>query len=113
MAPTDLFDPPETGPKIRAKARLSKYPEVPKNKAAEDEINGKINDHEARLLALESRAAEGPPISPEDLALKLTELEAGEREVDIAQMKEVVRVMPEAFKSYTDSQIIRFLRGMK
>ena len=54
-----------------------------------------------------------PPISPEALALILAELEKGEKEVDIAQMKEVVKTMPEAFKQFSDSQIIRFVRGMK
>ncbi len=28
-------------------------------------------------------------------------------------MKEVVKVMPEAFSQFSDSQVLRFIRGMK
>ena len=54
-----------------------------------------------------------PLISPDALALILAELESGEKQVDIAQMKEVVNVLPQAFSQFSDSQIIKFIRGVK
>lgn len=38
---------------------------------------------------------------------------SGEKQVDIAQMKEVVNVLPQAFSQFSDSQIIKFIRGVK
>jgi len=115
--------PIDSGPKNRPDARLSKYPEVPYSTISiettdlesikahlkkHDEMIQKILDLMEKDILLDE-----PPISPEALALILAELEKGEKEVDIAQMKEVVKTMPEAFAQFSDSQVLRFIRGMK
>ncbi|MCC7572850.1 MAG: hypothetical protein KO464_05625 [Candidatus Methanofastidiosum sp.] len=120
--------PTETGPKNRPDARLSKYPEVPYSTITIDtgpkieselfDIKVQLKSHDEMIkkildLLEKDINVDEPPISPEALALILTELEKGEKEVDIAQMKEVVKAMPEAFKQFSDSQVIRFIRGMK
>jgi len=98
-------------PKNRPDGRLSKYPEVPVPKNDElSEIRKSVNSISERLVALESRTkTDDTPISPDTLSLKLAEL----GKMDKAQVGEVVKLLPEAFKSHSDSQIIRFIRGMK
>lgn len=122
-----IFSPSESGPKNRPDGRLSKYPEVPQTgpkvdtstiESQLDEIKAQLKTHDEMIkkivdLLEKDINTDEPKISPEALALILTELEAGEKEVDIAQMKEVVKVMPEAFKQFSDSQILRFIRGME
>lgn len=116
-----------SGPKIKPDGRLSKYPEVPQNGPKVDtstmesqlsDIKAQLKSHDEmikKIVALLEKDIniDEPLISPEALALILTELESGEKQVDIAQMKEVVKVMPEAFSQFSDSQIIKFIRGMK
>jgi len=114
--------PIDSGHKNRPDARLSKYPEVPYRTISiettdlesikahlkkHDEMIQKILDLMEKDILLDE-----PPIPPEALALILTELEKGEKQVDIAQMKEVVNVLPQAFSQFSDSQIIKFLRGI-
>ncbi|HQB08186.1 MAG TPA: hypothetical protein PK712_10020, partial [Rectinema sp.] len=104
----------------------SKYPEVPYSTITIDtgpkieselfDIKVQLKSHDdmiKKILDLLEKDinVDEPQISPGALALILTELEKGEKEVDIAQMKEVVKVMPEAFKQFSDSQVIRFIRG--
>ena len=118
-----IMRPIDSGPKNRPDARLSKYPEVPYRTITIEttdleSIKAHLKKHDEmiqKILDLMEKdiLADEPPISPEALALILTELEKGEKEVDIAQMKEIVKVMPEAFAQFSDSQIIRFLRGTK
>jgi len=116
-----IMRPIDSGLKNWPDARLSKYPEVPYRTVTIEttdleSIKAHLKKHDERIqkildLMEKDINIDEPPISPEALALILAELEKGEKEVDIAQMKEVVRVMPEAFKQFSDSQIIRFIRG--
>jgi hypothetical protein len=122
-----IFSPSESGPKNRPDGRLSKYPEVPRSGPKIDtstlesqlsDIKATLRTHDEmikKIVALLEKDIniDEPLISPEALALILTELEKGEKQVDIAQMKEVVKVMPEAFSQFSDSQVLRFIRGMK
>jgi hypothetical protein len=118
-----IFSPSETGPKNKPDARLSKYPEVPYRTITIEttdleSIKAHLKKHDEmiqKILDLMEKdiLTDEPPISPEAVALILAELEKGEKEVDIAQMKEVVKTMPEAFAQFSDSQVIRFIRGMK
>ena len=106
-----IMRPNNPVPKNRPDGRLSKYPEVsvPKNDEL-SEIRKSVNSISERLVALESRTkTDDTPISPDTLSLKLAEL----GKMDKAQIGEVVKLLPEAFKSHSDSQIIRFIRGMK
>jgi len=115
--------PIDSGPKNRPDARLSKYPEVPYRTISIEttdleSIKAHLKKHDEmiqKILDLMEKdiLTDEPPISPEAFALILAELEKGEKEVDIAQMKEIVKVMPEAFAQFSDSQVIRFIRGMK
>lgn len=106
-----IMRPNNPVPKNRPDGRLSKYPEVPVPKNDElSEIRKSVNSISERLVALESRTkTDDTPISPDTLSLKLAEL----GKMDKAQIGEVVKLLPEAFKSHSDSQIIRFIRGMK
>jgi hypothetical protein len=106
-----IMRPNNPVPKNRPDGRLSKYPEVPVPKNDElSEIRKSVNSISERLVALESRTkTDDTPISPDTLSLKLAEL----GKMDKAQVGEVVKLLPEAFKSHSDSQIIRFIRGMK
>lgn len=122
-----IFSPSESGPKIKPDGRLSKYPEVPQTgpkidtstiESQLDDIKATLKTHDdmiKKIVALLEKDinVDEPLISPEALALILAELESGEKQVDIAQMKEVVKVMPEAFSQFSDTQIIKFLRGIK
>ncbi len=106
-----IMRPNNPVPKNRPDGRLSKYPEVPVPKNDElSEIRKSVNSISERLVALESRTkTDDTPISPDTLSLKLAEL----GKMDEAQVGEVVKLLPEDFKSHSDSQIIRFIRGMK
>lgn len=121
-----LMRPVESGPKNRPDGRLSKYPEVPQTGPKIDtstmesqlsDIKATLKTHDEmikKIVALLEKDinVDEPPIPPEALALILAELEKGEKQVDIAQMKEVVNVLPQAFSQFSDSQIIKFLRGI-
>lgn len=116
-----------SGPKIKPDGRLSKYPEVPRSGPKIDtstiesqlgEIKAQLKTHDEmikKIVALLEKDinVDEPLISPDALALILAELESGEKQVDIAQMKEVVNVLPQAFSQFSDSQIIKFIRGVK
>ena len=117
----------ESGPKSRPDGRLSKYPEVPTSGPKIDtstlesqlsDIKATLRTHDEmikKIVALLEKDinVDEPLISPDALALILAELESGEKQVDIAQMKEVVNVLPQAFSQFSDSQIIKFIRGVK